>query len=71
MFSARADEGFVYVYRSGSGTVAARLVRLGPVDDRFVTVIGGLAAGERVARTGVDRLRDGMKVALAADARAP
>jgi RND family efflux transporter MFP subunit len=70
VFAARADEGFVYVYRP-NGTVAARLVRLGAVDDRSVTITGGLAAGERVARTGVDRLRDGMKVRLAADARAP
>jgi len=65
VFGARADEGFVYVYRP-DGTVAVRLVRLGAVDDRSVVVTGGLVAGERVARTGVDRLRDGMKVRLAA-----
>ena len=62
VFSARADEGFVYVYQPRSGTVVARLVKLGAVDDRAITVIDGLQAGERIARTGVDRLRDGMKV---------
>ena len=62
---ARADEGLVYVYRA-NGTVAARVVQLGPVGDRSVTVTGGLASGERVARSGVERLRDGMKVRLAA-----
>lgn len=64
VFGARADEGFVYVY--AGGRVALRMVRLGPVDDRAVTVTAGLRPGERVARTGVDRLRDGMKVRLAA-----
>ena len=61
---ARADEGLVYVYRA-DGTVAARVVQLGPVGDRAVTVTAGLAAGERVARSGVGRLRDGMKVRVA------
>ncbi|MBV8972027.1 MAG: efflux RND transporter periplasmic adaptor subunit [Sphingomonadaceae bacterium] len=62
---ARADEGVVYVYRP-DGTVAARVVQLGAVSDSAVAVTGGLAAGERVARIGVERLRDGMKVRLAA-----
>lgn len=65
VFGARADEGFVYVYRPGTATVATRLVQLGAVTDRAVTITGGLRAGEQVARTGVDRLRDGMKVRLA------
>ncbi len=62
---ARADEGLVYVYRP-DGTVAARVVQLGPIGDRAVTITAGLAAGERVARTGVARLRNGMKVRLGA-----
>jgi RND family efflux transporter MFP subunit len=65
VFSARADEGFVYVYRPGSGTVKARLVQLGAVDDRSVTVTAGLQPGEQVARSGVDRLRDGIRVSIA------
>lgn len=67
---ARADEGLVYVYRPASGTVVSRVVQLGAVGDRSVTVTGGLAPGEQVARTGVDRLRDGMKVRLAQAASA-
>ena len=67
---ARADEGLVYVYRPATGTVVARVVQLGAVGDHAVTVTGGLAPGERVAQTGVDRLRDGMKVRLAQAASA-
>jgi len=66
VISARADEGLVYVYRPASGTVTARVVQLGAVGDRAVTITGGLKIGERVARSGVDRLRDGMKVRPAA-----
>ncbi len=62
---ARADEGLVFVYRPVTGTVAARVVQLGAVGDSTVMITGGLAPGERVARTGVDRLRDGMKVRVA------
>lgn len=65
VFAARADEGFVYVYRPGSGTVKARLVQLGALDDRSVTVTAGLQPGEQVARSGVDRLRDGSRVSVA------
>lgn len=65
VFSARADEGFVYVYRPGSGTVKARLVQLGALDDRSILVTAGLQPGEQVARSGVDRLRDGIKVSIA------
>ncbi len=61
---ARADEGLVFVYRP-DGSVAARVVQLGPIGDRSIAVTAGLKPGERVARTGVDRLRDGMKVRLA------
>ena len=63
---ARADEGLVYVYRAVDGTVVQRVVQLGPVDDRAATITAGLAPGERVARTRVERLRSGMKVRLAA-----
>ncbi|QXQ06802.1 efflux RND transporter periplasmic adaptor subunit [Sphingosinicellaceae bacterium] len=65
VFAARADEGFVYVYRPATGTVAARLVKLGSLDDAGVTVTSGLQPGEQVARSGIDRLRDGIKVAVA------
>lgn len=65
VFAARAGEGFVYVYRAGSGTVATRLVQLGDLDDGGVQVTAGLVPGERVAQTGVDRLRGGMAVTVA------
>lgn len=65
VFAARADQGFVYVYRPGSGTVTARLVDLGPLGDDAITVVRGLQPGEQVARTGVDRLREGARVAVA------
>ncbi len=64
VFAARAGEGFVYVYRPGSGTVAARLVQLGDLGDGGIEVTAGLQAGEQVARTGVDRLRDGTTVTV-------
>ena len=62
IWQARADEGFVYVVDPRTQTAKARLVQLGPVDDREVVVTGGLTPGEQVVRAGVDRLRDGVKV---------
>lgn len=61
VWQARADEGFVYVVDAGD-VARARLVQLGPVNDREVIVTGGLAPGERVIRSGVDRVRDGVKI---------
>ena len=66
VFAVRADEGFVYVY--DRGTVHARRVGVGAVDDRTVAVTG-LAAGTPVVVSGVDRLRDGARVRLAAARR--
>lgn len=65
LFAARADEGFVYVHDVASGRVRRRLVTLGPVDDAGVTILSGLAAGEQVVVTGIDRLRDGQRVVVA------
>lgn len=62
IWQARADEGFVYVVDPATQIARARLVQLGPIDDREVIVTGGLTAGERVVRAGADRLRDGVKV---------
>lgn len=70
IWQARADEGFVYVFDPKTQTVRSRLVQLGPIDDREVRITGGLAAGERVVRAGVDQLRDGAKVTTRA-ARSP
>ncbi len=65
IFQARADEGFVYVLDGATGRVRRRLVSLGRVDDRQVTITAGLKAGERVVVSGPDRLRDGVRVAIA------
>jgi len=62
IWQARADEGFVYVVDPRTQTAKSRLVKLGPIDDRDVTVIGGLTPGEQVVRAGVEQLRDGSKV---------
>jgi len=63
IFQARADEGFIYVVDPATGVAKARLVQLGTVDDREVLVTGGLSPGELVVRTGIERLRNGVKVA--------
>ncbi len=66
VFSARADEGFVYVHDAASGRVRLRQVALGPLDDTAVTVTSGLRAGDTVVVSGVERLRDGLPVTVAA-----
>ena len=69
VFSARADEGFVFVLEPVTRRVRQRLVTLGPVGPDAVVVTGGLRPGEQVVTTGVDRLRDGQVVVLAQAAR--
>ena len=69
VFSARADEGFVYVHDAATGSVRLRQVSLGGVDDDAVTVTGGLKPGEIVVTSGPDRLRDGSKVFVPAPAK--
>jgi RND family efflux transporter MFP subunit len=69
VFSARADEGFVYVHDAAAGAVRLRQVALGGVDDEAVTVTAGLRAGEIVVTSGPDRLRDGTKVFVPAGAK--
>lgn len=64
VYAARADEGFVYVYTPATRTVRNRLIQLGPLDDRTITVTAGLKPGEVVVRSGVDRLRDGIRVSV-------
>ena len=64
VFSARADEGFVYVLAPGGNTVRLRPVALGTVDDDGATVTGGLSPGETVVISGPDRLRNGSRVTV-------
>lgn len=69
VFSARADEGFVYIHDATSGRIRLRQVAVGRVGDDGVVVTGGLQAGERVVSSGPDRLRDGMRVIVKPAAR--
>ncbi len=66
IFAARADEGFVYRFDARTGTVKATMVGLGNISDGGVEIVSGLTAGEKVVRSGVDRLRDGQKVRVRA-----
>jgi RND family efflux transporter MFP subunit len=62
VFSARADEGFVFVYDPATGRVKLRQVSLGSLDDNALTITAGLKPGEQVVISGPDRLRDGRQV---------
>lgn len=57
---------FVYVVRDDN-TVTVRPVRPGPTDDGNVAIESGVAEGERVAVDGLDRLREGARVEVAAE----
>lgn len=65
VFAVRADEGFVYVYDATRQTVYARLVGVGPLDDRGIAITHGLDAATPIVVSGVDRLHDGARVSLA------
>lgn len=62
LFSARADEGFVWVVDPRSRKVRARMVRLGRVTSDGVEILSGLARGELVVAAGVDRLSEGAEI---------
>ena len=59
---------YVYVINADS-TVSVRQIKTGAVDGDFTAVRSGLAAGERVVIDGTDRLRDGLRVSVAAGGR--
>jgi multidrug efflux system membrane fusion protein len=62
----RGSQGmFVYVVQSDQ-TVKLRPVRLGPADGQRQAIAEGLAAGDLVVSDGMDRLRDGAPVEVAA-----
>ena len=65
VWQARADEGFVYVV-GADGRARSRLVGLGALNDSLVAVTSGLSAGERVVTAGIERIRDGGPVRIAA-----
>jgi membrane fusion protein, multidrug efflux system len=44
---------------------------LGPADGERIAVLDGLLPGDRVVVDGTDRLRDGLRVAIAGEATRP
>jgi RND family efflux transporter MFP subunit len=62
LFAARADEGFVWVMDPATRKIRARLVKTGRVTADGVEVRSGLARGEQIVATGVDRLVEGAVV---------
>jgi len=57
---------YVYVINADS-TVSVRKITTSAVDASVTAVTSGLSAGERVVIDGTDRLRDGLKIVVAAD----
>jgi membrane fusion protein, multidrug efflux system len=57
---------YVYVINADN-TVSVRQVTTSAVDGSVTAVTSGLSPGERVVVDGTDRLRDGLKVSVAAD----
>ena len=60
---------FVYVVKPDN-TVAVQKVALGPSDSERVAVKSGLQPGDKVVIDGADKLRDGAKVSMPAEAAA-
>lgn len=63
LFDARADQGFVYVIDEGD-IARKRAVKLSGLIDGRITILQGLAPGERVVSAGGAYIRDGQKVRL-------
>jgi len=64
-----ASGRFVYIVKPDN-TVTVRSVTVGPVDRERTSIASGLAVGERVVIDGSDRLREGAKITIPADAPA-
>jgi RND family efflux transporter MFP subunit len=64
---------FVFVAQTSGGrtVVKQRPVRLGELGDRSYPVLSGLEPGERIATSGVQKLRDGAPIVAEAAAPAP
>jgi len=58
---------FVYLIKDDS-TVTVRPVKLGVTDGNRVEVLSGLEPGDRVVSDGADKLREGAKVIVRAEA---
>ena len=64
LIDARADQGVVFVV-DAEGKARRRAVETGGVSDRGVTVLKGLADGDRVITRGASMVRDGDAVSVA------
>ena len=62
LFSARADEGFVWRYDPATRLAKPQMVRLGQVSGEGIEVRSGLARGDLIVSSGVDRLTAGQKL---------
>ncbi len=62
LFAPRAGEGFVYVLPKGADIVSLRKVKIADARDGGVRLLSGLAPGEWVVVSGIDRLRDKQRV---------
>ena len=58
---------FVYLVNADN-TVSVRPVKLGVTEGERVEVISGLAPGDRIVIDGADKLRDGAKINVRAEA---
>ena len=65
-----APGAYVYVINADD-TVSVRQITTGAVDGNITQVRSGLSAGDRVVIDGTDRLRDGLKVSVAAESGQP
>lgn len=61
LFSVRADEGFVYVV-GNDRKVRARKVTLGPLGPGGSEIMSGLAVGETIVTSSLDRMREGQEI---------
>jgi RND family efflux transporter MFP subunit len=69
VFAPRAGEAFVYVVDRAARKVAVRKVGIAETSDAAVRVTSGLARGEWVATSRIDRLKDGAAVTIIEPAR--
>jgi membrane fusion protein, multidrug efflux system len=65
-----APGAFVYLVKP-DGSVAVQVVKTGVTDDDRVQILSGLKPGDIVVVDGADRLREGSKVRITADATDP
>ena len=66
LIDARADQGVVFVIDK-DGKARRRAVETGGVSDRGVSILKGLAAGDRVITRGASMVRDGDAVRVAGE----